>query len=102
MIVDQGVSYPDDTDLDDPTEATKREGHGPQRVKQADVHLDRGMAVGRYIIIGVLGSRMGVVYNAYDPEPDRGRDQAVAGEARRRAGVAAARGAGDGAAVNRT
>ncbi len=71
----------------EPDDATKREGPGMRRmpsVNTRDVDIDsapgapeierleRGTALGRYIVIDVLGEGgMGVVYSAFDPELDR-------------------------------
>jgi tetratricopeptide (TPR) repeat protein len=67
-----GVSERDDTEVEDQTQATKREGLGVLRSRPAIEHLDRGGAVGRYIVIDVIGAGgMGVVYSAFDPVLDR-------------------------------
>jgi eukaryotic-like serine/threonine-protein kinase len=69
------VSERDDTELDEATEATRREGRGANaraRPPSPSDPLARGATLGRYIVLHQLGSGgMGVVYAAYDPELDR-------------------------------
>src|SRR5215210_3755348 len=72
-MIATGVSGPEDTEDENQTEATRREGAGDRRrVGKPIEHLERGSSVGRYIVIDAIGAGgMGVVYSAFDPVLDR-------------------------------
>ena len=67
-----GLVAEDDTEQEDATELTKREGPATERPKGTTERLGRGALVGRYVVTGMLGEGgMGVVYSAFDPDLDR-------------------------------
>ncbi len=60
-----------DTEVEEQTELTKRDGPGPPRVTLPHL-LERGTLIGRYVVMSLIGEGgMGVVYSAFDPELDR-------------------------------
>ncbi|MCE9672862.1 tetratricopeptide repeat protein [Myxococcus stipitatus] len=54
------------------TGSTPTEPHAPRAGRRDDAALEKGTAVGRYLVLELIGAgAMGVVYGAYDPELDR-------------------------------
>ncbi|MBU8896757.1 serine/threonine protein kinase [Corallococcus sp. H22C18031201] len=55
-----------------PEPESPQPAEAPPRPRGADATLDKGTAVGRYLVLEPLGAgAMGVIYSAYDPELDR-------------------------------